>query len=67
MNYENLTTPGLLLLHSAIARALAEDDNTPEGSERQYMVRETADWRAQGDLLEGILDRRGAPYSRLPW
>ncbi len=67
MNYEQLSTNGLLLLHSGIAHALATDDNTPIGREKLYFARESADWKLLGDLLESILDRRKVKYTRLPW
>jgi hypothetical protein len=66
MDFANLTTHSLLMLHSAVHGALAEDDKV-EPAERLFRVRETGDWRAWADALETELERRNAPFHRIDW
>jgi hypothetical protein len=67
VNLQLLTTGALLMLHGSIRDALAVDDNTPDGKEKLFQVRENADWREQANALEEQLDRRGAAYDKIRW
>jgi hypothetical protein len=44
MNIKGLSTNGLKLLHTTIAKALDEDDVLPPNA-KKYGVREYPDWR----------------------
>jgi len=67
MDYNGLSTNGLLMMHGGIRDALAVDDNTAAGEPRPCGVREYPDWRQHANALEAELDSRGVNYMKLFW
>jgi hypothetical protein len=66
MNIKGLSTNGLTLLHTTIAKSLAEDDALP-ASAKKYGVREYPDWRQQADAIEQELANRKQTYAPIAW
>jgi len=66
MNIKGLSTNGLKLLHTTIAKALAEDDALPTNA-KTYGVREYPDWRQQADAIEAELAGRKEAYAPIAW
>ena len=66
MNIKGLSTNGLNLLHTTIAKALAEDD-APPANAKKYGVREYPDWRQQADAIETELASRKEGYAPIAW
>jgi hypothetical protein len=66
MNIKGLSTNGLTLLHTTIAKALAEDDALPANA-KKYGVREYPDWRQQADAIEHELANRQEAYTPIAW
>jgi hypothetical protein len=66
MNIKGLSTNGLVLLHTTIAKALAEDDALPANA-KKYGVREYPDWREQADAIEQELATRKEAYAPIRW
>jgi hypothetical protein len=62
MNIKGLSTNGLTLLHTTIAKALAEDDALPANA-KKYGVREYPDWQQQADAIEQELTNRREAYA----
>lgn len=58
---------GLLKMQKGIVRVLKIDDETPEGQEKVYLVRELSDWKEWGNALEAELDNRKVKYEKIPW
>jgi hypothetical protein len=67
MNLPKLSTNGLLMLHTPISTALAQDDSIPNGQPKVYGVRETADWREWATEIEAELDSRHVAYDKIKW
>ncbi|KAA0573483.1 hypothetical protein [Azospirillum sp. Sh1] len=65
MNVPGYTTQSLLMMHGAIANALAVDDNTPAGQDKPFMVRTFPDWKLQADEIEAELTKRGVSYTKI--
>jgi hypothetical protein len=66
MNIRGLSTNGLKLLHTTIAKALDEDDALPPDA-KKYGVREYPDWRQQADAIEAELTSRGESVALIAW
>lgn len=66
MNIKGLSTNGLKLLHTTIARALAEDDALPANA-KMYGVREYPDWRQQANAIEAELASRKEVHTPIAW
>jgi hypothetical protein len=64
--YHKVSTPTLLDMHSAIQKAMDEDDKNPS-PEKIYGVRVYPDWRAHSDKIENVLDSRSAAYIKIKW
>jgi hypothetical protein len=54
------------LLHTTIAKALAEDDALPANA-KTYGMREYPDWRHQADDIEAELTSRGETFTPIAW
>lgn len=67
MNIPEISTNGILMMHSGIRGALAVDDSLPVGKEKIYGVREFKDWRVQADQFEAELDKRHVRYQKIDW
>jgi hypothetical protein len=66
MNIKGLSTNGLKLLHTTIAKALDEDDVLPPNA-KKYGVRKYPDWRQQADAIEAELTSRGERVVPVAW
>ena len=66
MDFALLTTGSLVMMHEALAAALASDDQNPS-QEKEYGVRSSSDWREWGDKLEAELSKREQPFHPLGW
>lgn len=66
MNIQNLSDKLLIQLHDAIRDAFEEDERLSEGN-KQYGVREFADWRATSDAFEAELQQRSLDVEPIPW
>lgn len=67
LDYQGMSTNGLLALHGAIRNCLDADDNTPVGQSKLYGVRTFPDWRRMADDLENELKKRNARYQPIIW
>lgn len=67
MHIPTLTDDSLKDLHTAIKEALKKDDDTAEGLDKPYGVRQHGDWRRDADAYEAELDRRELLYDKIIW
>ena len=67
MNLKNMSNAGLNMMHGAIHRAIAKDDNTPPGAPKPFGVRTFADWREWATWLEAELAARKADFVTVRW
>jgi hypothetical protein len=67
MNVPGFSTNGLVMMHDAIKRALAEDDRTLSHTDKPYGVRSFADWKSISDAIEAELNQRGVIFEPVPW
>jgi hypothetical protein len=67
MNIPGLSTPAILKMYYSIVEALVIDDNTPQGHDKPYGVRQFSDWKEQATAFEAELDKRKVSYDRIKW
>lgn len=67
MDEKKMSTNGLKALHKGIAKALAADDATPPGQDKDYGAREYPDWKQWGDAFEEELRVRQVDFDEIDW
>jgi len=63
MTYSHYSIESLKELHHSVRKCLEEDDNTPEGEDKPYGVREFSDWAEHLTKIETELSKKGANFT----
>jgi len=65
--YDEFSKNLLKCFHDSIKNAMKIDDETPEGQDKPYGVREFYDWKQHADAIESEMEDRGIEFEEIKW